>query len=576
MKYIKVYITSVIIIILFLIIYLIYKYINIQETPETQYAPEVHIIHKINVHTVKIITTKLIESIAINLSKFLKELNLNVIIKYDLSEEECENSTENELYIFINISMIRHDKLPKLFILYQVEQSHSKWFNDKYYKYLHNANNIWEFSIKNRILYNDISLNNIFYQMIPYYYNDNDNKFNNILDDDTTYDIFFFGAQNNRRKNILNYLSTKFNLKIGFDIYGDDKYELIKKSKIILNLHYYDDCALETCRINEILQYNKVIISEKSAESDWYSQSLYEDIVDFVDIILPDLSNIDILEKKIEYYLYNYNYVNKIKQIRDNKIILHNKSKFNLYKNLYNIIKFDNYVFGYDLTHDTIYCLHLIETPDRINEFKKINKMNNKLTKIKLEIFPAFKYNPGWKGCALSYINLIYNAKRCNLKDITICEDDCRFPSDFTEKYNIIKDFLSKIQWDIFVGVIADLPEDVIITNIYQYKNIKFIEINKMHSTVFNIYNNSVYDTIINWKKNTNDSNDSNDQIDQYIKRQNFKIITTYPFYFDCINVDSTLWKKNLFNYYNNMFQKSLNILEFKIKNYRKNIIKIY
>jgi hypothetical protein len=159
----------------------------------------------------------------------------------------------------------------------------------------------------------------------------------------------------------------------------------------------------------------------------------------------------------------------------------------------------------------------------------------------------------------------MYNAKRCNLDNITVCEDDCRFPNDFNEKYKIIKDFLNTIKWDIFVGVIAELPLDVKITNIYEYKNIKFIELNKMHSTVFNIYNNSVYDKILDWNIN---NNSQLNQVDQYIKKLNIKIITTYPFYFDCIDVNSTIWNKNLYNEYNRMFQKSLNILNEKINKF--------
>jgi hypothetical protein len=82
---------------------------------------------------------------------------------------------------------------------------------------------------------------------------------------------------------------------------------------------------------------------------------------------------------------------------------------------------------------------------------------------------------------------------------------------------------------------------------------------------VFNIYNNTSYDKIINWRFTT----DRQLQIDQYIKKTNFKIITTYPFYFDCINIDSTLWGTNLYDEYNNMFKRSLEILNKKILNYK-------
>ena len=561
-KNIEIYLLILIFCLLLCTVICYYNYCIIK-SPNQIIKNKINKTHKLyNINTIIIITTPLIESIAVNISKFLNNSNFKIIIKYNITESECIESTEQELYIFINITMIKHDFSPKLFILYQLEQSNSKWFDKKFYKYLNNATNIWDFSMKNRLLYNDIPLNKIFYQMVPYYL---ENRPNSTIE----YDVFFYGAKNLRREKILNYISKNFNIKIGYGIIGDERDDLIAKSKIILNLHFYNDCALETCRLNEILQYNKIIISENPANSDWYNQSLYADIVDFVEIINDDLSNIHILIDRIQFYLNDDNYNNKIDIIKQNKIELHNKSNFNLYKNLLNIVNFSDYFLEYNLYPNKIYCLHLIETPERFIKFKQINDISN------IEIFPAIKYNPGWKGCAISYLNLMYNAKRCNLDTITICEDDCRFPLNFNFIYKTITDFLSKINWDIFVGVIADLSEDVSIINIYQYKNIKFIEIDKMHSMVFNIYNKSIYDLIINWKKNTNDSNNSHDQIDQYIKKQNVRIITTYPFYFDCIDIDSTLWGKNLYSHYNNMFLKSLNILNNKIKNYKKNIIYI-
>lgn len=159
--------------------------------------------------------------------------------------------------------------------------------NQIFITYVNNAQNIWEFAVKNRSEYTNIQLNKIYYLMTPFYLNNKiDNKIKNNFE--TIYDVFFYGLENKRRKDILNKLSEIFNIKIGFRIYGKARDDIIIKSKIIINLHYYDDCALESCRLNEILQYNKIIISEKPSESDWYNQSLYNNIVDFVDIINPD------------------------------------------------------------------------------------------------------------------------------------------------------------------------------------------------------------------------------------------------------------------------------------------------
>lgn len=118
--------------------------------------------------------------------------------------------------------------------------------------------------------------------------------------------------------------------------------------------------------------------------------------------------------------------------------------------------------------------------------------------------------------------------------------------------------------------MIADLPENTILYKIYKYKDITFIEINKMNSMVFNIYNNRIYDSIINW--NINDNDVDNNTIDSYLKQQyNLKIIVPVPFEFSCLNINSTIWGDiNLFNEYNKLFQKSLNIINNLIQEYLK------
>lgn len=256
-----------------------------------------------------------------------------------------------------------------------------------------------------------------------------------------------------------------------------------------------------------------------------------------------------------KYKYKNYFYINEINNynVHRNLVGISDKMKINININI-----------QFDLDSDKIYCLHLNETPYRLLDF------NNQNYHPDVTIYPAIKYIPGWVGCALSYRNLTWNAKRCNLDKITICEDDCQFKSDFNQKYEIILEFLKKIKWDIFVGCIAGLPKDTIINNIYKFQDMTFLEINKMHSMVFNIYNNSVYDIICDWKPN---KDRDNNQIDQYIKNKNLKIIISYPFEFSCINTFSTLWNDNLYNHYNKLFNDSNKILEEKIKNFTSDII---
>jgi hypothetical protein len=234
--------------------------------------------------------------------------------------------------------------------------------------------------------------------------------------------------------------------------------------------------------------------------------------------------------------------------------INNDNSEYFLKRNLLSLINFKKIDINYNLVENKIYILHLPETPNRLEKFKeqKVYENNKNL----FEVYPGIKYNPGWQGTALSYVNLIDNAKKNNLKDITICEDDCHFSEDFIEKYSIIKEFLNEIDdWDIFVGVIADIPKTTVIKNIYQYKNYTFIELTSMNSMVFNIYNNKIYDKILDW--NFNNKKILENTIDSYIKKLNIKVIIMFPFLVDCLDVKSTLWEGNKFKEYNQLFEKS-------------------
>jgi len=240
------------------------------------------------------------------------------------------------------------------------------------------------------------------------------------------------------------------------------------------------------------------------------------------------------------------------------------KSIFHISKCLYSALELEtNFInINYTLKKNTLYCLHLLETPNRMEMLKKQDILPD------FEIFPAIKYPISWKGCGFSYQNLIYNAKRCNLNKITIFEDDCLFKKDFNQNYKIINTFLDTCSnWDIFVGCLASLPDDTIFYNMYEYKGLIFLEVNKMHSTVFNIYNKTSYDIILDWNRT--------DTIDVFIKNKNLKNIITYPFHFSITNVESTLWaSKNTYKRYLNLFEESLKIIENKIKLFITNRIK--
>jgi hypothetical protein len=279
-----------------------------------------------------LVITKLIESIAIFMSKIINKNGYECKIIYELQVSDCINSTENDIYIII-FNNSNHGLLPKKFIVYQLEQLTSKYFNKNKINELEKSNKIWEYCLYNYNNYSQIDKEKILFQPLPFIRNQS-----SIENYDLEYDIFFYGTINKRRFLIMNYLSSKYKVKIGFGCIGEEKHNYIKKSKIILNLHYYDNASLETCRLNEIFQYKKIIISEKPADYDIDGYNLYKNLVFFIDEINLDLSNIKILEDTIDELLDENRYKQEIERIDGFKEELENICINHLDKNIADII----------------------------------------------------------------------------------------------------------------------------------------------------------------------------------------------------------------------------------------------
>ena len=100
-----------------------------------------------------------------------------------------------------------------------------------------------------------------------------------------TNNILFYGSLNDIRSSKLKFLNNKlypkYSIKILNNIYGDKLIYEILNSRIILNIHFYKDAILETCRINEILSCHRRVISELPNAIDNRNYELYKNDVIF-------------------------------------------------------------------------------------------------------------------------------------------------------------------------------------------------------------------------------------------------------------------------------------------------------
>jgi len=212
---------------------------------------------------------------------------------------------------------------------------------------------ILDYSHNNIPYYPEAWLNKITYFPIP---------LNNIPFDirrsETTkkYDVLFFGGLNKRRKKILLNIENNTNLKIKYinRVFGEELNNLIRASRIILNIHYERKSILETARIHDILKVttNASIISEESI--DIKTMEKYNNLVVFIPEINNDLSNINNLLETIQYAM-NTNLTNNLQLIINKKKII-----YDLNENIVDIYKktFKNYIDIMADLHNYPYLFH--------------------------------------------------------------------------------------------------------------------------------------------------------------------------------------------------------------------------
>jgi hypothetical protein len=78
-------------------------------------------------------------------------------------------------------------------------------------------------------------------------------------------DVLFYGSLNERRNLILNALrDAGAKVRAQFGVYGKERDELIGRSKIILNIHFYNTMVFEIVRVSYLLANSKAVVSESS------------------------------------------------------------------------------------------------------------------------------------------------------------------------------------------------------------------------------------------------------------------------------------------------------------------------
>ena len=246
------------------------------------------------------------------LTKVIKEVyNISIELIYDF--KLLQNNTDT--IIICNITSI-NDELLDIFEKYNskkiiINTEYYENFNiSKYFDFINNKPNfyLFEYNILN-INYIKNTNKNIDYHFIPLcydsfledYYNSRIVKKNY---NEKDIDILFFGSINKRREKILNSLKRKYKLAIYKKYSNNSNTELcnlIERSKIVLNIMYYDNNIIfDYYRNSFILSTRTLLITEKSSSKDYIIE---DGLIELENNVIN--VEYDKIIETVDYYLKN-------------------------------------------------------------------------------------------------------------------------------------------------------------------------------------------------------------------------------------------------------------------------------
>ena len=452
------------------------------------------------------------------------------------------------------------DKLPpyEKLISFQMEQTvSSRWFSSEYLSILQNSYAVLEYATHNFPFLEKMKIAFPHVHYLPVCgllsYGNTESQV------EKTYEVLFYGdnLSSPRRQWLLSELKTRFHVLIINDVFGSSLERMIQSARIVVNLHHYEDGLLEVPRIWQCLSLGIPVVSETSKDQEEYPE--LKSVVTFF-----EQGSIDSMMSSVIDTLKNP----PSKQKMLSAISASNKRFSFMFDRFLVATGFLSSAYASEmsppipLTNKVI--ISMPETFIRRQGVSAEPLLNN------WSIFDGIRRQPSWLGCGLSHYVIARQALRLGMKRIQIAEDDVIFEKNFLEKIKTVHKFLDERNdsWDLFCGLISDLHNDTKILSVENFDGMKFVTIDKMTSTVFNIYNQDFLRRIVLW--NFTDLDPGN-TIDRFIENlPNLKVIVSLPFLVRQNDLyESVLWGFNN-KLYSEMISESENQLQKKVSQFNK------
>lgn len=179
--------------------------------------------------------------------------------------------------LYVILGLHRFNTVPKQYIAVQAEQLGSTWMTESYITNLRRAMCVWDFSPRNCEYFQEkgiVCFNVRTRVPMGIFFPGSSSMRKHFSSRVKDIDVLFYGAPCPRRENLEKEFK-RTNLRVVFrfnDLFQDEREDLISRSKVVLNIHYWPSASLETHRVEYLCSRGKCVISERSSDSELDSE----------------------------------------------------------------------------------------------------------------------------------------------------------------------------------------------------------------------------------------------------------------------------------------------------------------
>ncbi len=474
--------------------------------------------------TVHIVTTQHTEFVGEAFAAALSKTRLTVT-----RGTEMPASFDHDLYIIVAPQMFATLPPPGKLIVVQMEQVRaSRWVDEAYMARMHASLAVLDYSRDNIAALTERGLP--FKQM--YFVPIRPLRRAAPQNTERDIDVLFYGAiASERRGRYITALRERLNLRVESDTFGPALRDILDRTKIVANIHFYENALLETTRLGEAISHGAFVVSEDAADQPDHDGT-YDGMVDFV-----PRNEVDAFVDRVQAALAAWHAPVEVPADEGFRGMT-----FHVLRALHGIgvlalDELQDACDGMALPSDRL-ILALPEQVDRY-DFALRNALPGAVP------FHGLRQLDGWRGCASSYKFLATRALAGGLPHLVVYEEDATFEPGAEQRLAAIEAHLdARDDWDIFSGLLSDLHADARITAIRTAEGEEFLELDSVMGMVFGIYSRRGLALLAGFEFEGTDT--ARHTIDRYLETRRPRTLTVWPpLAGHDEGLDSTLWPVN-------------------------------